>query len=506
MKKNTTKRSLLASVLALVMCGTMLVGTTFAWFTDSASTAVNKIQAGTLNVELLAEDGQPLAKDHALAWKTTDSEVLWEPNCTYDLEPFQIKNAGTLALKYKIVLKATKIDKTADGKSLLDVIDWTIKLGDKTLEVSSEQIKDGLGNGIVIITDQPLLADKADTIRVTGHMREDAGNDYQGLTIDGFGITVVAAQYTYEHDSESDQYDKDAEYPATIAELLATYGNDGVNMPAGVVITSRDTKGNVTVTLKDTEAFVYFTQVFDMEAARAAREEALKSGTVERYPGENLNYYNTWYRAYGRVHVEMGCDVDLQGMLVTPFTECRTFDGKGHTIKNAKVSGSEKSVGFFADFDVANVKMDGIQVTATGDQYAGVISGFNMNSISNVTVVNSSVTGGRYTGAVVGNCYVDLENCVVENCVLSGQHKVGGLAGYVCREDGQPRYIRNNTLTNVTIIGANRIPSKDSYMLGQVVGHWNARSGGECMNNAVTNVTGASSAIGHVEAGTTVKQ
>ena len=52
---------------------------------------------------------------------------------------------------------------------------------------------------------------------MTGHMREDAGNDDQGLTMDGFGITVVAAQYTYEHDSESDQYDKDAEYPVPMA-------------------------------------------------------------------------------------------------------------------------------------------------------------------------------------------------------------------------------------------------------------------------------------------------
>ena len=43
-------------------------------------------------------------------------------------------------------------------------------------------------------------------------------------------------------------------------------------------------------------------------------------------------------------------------------------------------------------------------------------------------------------------------------------------------------------------------------MLGQAVGHWNARSGGKGMNNAVTNVTGASSAIGHVEADTTVEQ
>ena len=53
----TTKRALLSSVVAMLVCITMLIGTTFAWFTDSASTAVNKIQAGTLDIQLLAEDG-----------------------------------------------------------------------------------------------------------------------------------------------------------------------------------------------------------------------------------------------------------------------------------------------------------------------------------------------------------------------------------------------------------------------------------------------------------------
>ena len=70
-------------------------------------------------------------------------------------------------------------------------------------------------------------------------MREDAGNDDQGLTMDGFGITVVAAQYTYEHDSESDQYDKDAEYPVSLARtgspvrIVTCWGRPwGTGMPA----------------------------------------------------------------------------------------------------------------------------------------------------------------------------------------------------------------------------------------------------------------------------------
>ena len=53
----STKRALVSSALAILMCVAMLIGTTFAWFTDTASTAVNKIQAGTLDIALEMKDG-----------------------------------------------------------------------------------------------------------------------------------------------------------------------------------------------------------------------------------------------------------------------------------------------------------------------------------------------------------------------------------------------------------------------------------------------------------------
>ena len=58
--QKATKRALLTSVMALVMCVVMLVGTTFAWFTDTASTAVNKIVAGNLNVDIVDENNNSL--------------------------------------------------------------------------------------------------------------------------------------------------------------------------------------------------------------------------------------------------------------------------------------------------------------------------------------------------------------------------------------------------------------------------------------------------------------
>ena len=90
--RKSTKRALLGSVMAMVLCLAMLIGATFAWFTDTASTGVNKIQAGNLDVALEMKDaaGQWVPAEG----KTLDfvkaaagEQVLWEPGCTYELPP-----------------------------------------------------------------------------------------------------------------------------------------------------------------------------------------------------------------------------------------------------------------------------------------------------------------------------------------------------------------------------------------------------------------------------------
>ena len=119
----TTKRALLSSVMAMLICITMLIGTTFAWFTDSASTAVNKIQAGTLDVQLLDEQGNSL-EGQTLGWVAADGraqdEILWEPGCTYNTQQFYIENNGNLNLKFKFSVSGI----TGDAK-LLEVLDFT---------------------------------------------------------------------------------------------------------------------------------------------------------------------------------------------------------------------------------------------------------------------------------------------------------------------------------------------------------------------------------------------
>ena len=202
---------------------------------------VNKIQAGTLDVQLLDEDGTSL-EGQTLSWKKAadgaNQAVLWEPGCTYELQPIVIKNAGNLALKYKIVISGIQGD-----AALNNAIEWTI-------------------NDTALAADHALAAGASDTLTIKGHMREDAGNEYQGLSIDGIAITVVATQYTYESDSNNNQYDVNAEYPVisnadfadaienadagSVVDLASgTFQLPSNSIPAGVTITGAGKENSV---------------------------------------------------------------------------------------------------------------------------------------------------------------------------------------------------------------------------------------------------------------------
>ncbi len=216
--KRATKRALLTSVTALVMCVVMLVGTTFAWFTDTASTGVNKIQAGNLDVALEMNTGTKEspnwenAEGKTLQFKTADGRtdnILWEPGCRYQLPELRVVNKGNLALKYMIKITGIK----GDAK-LNKAITWTITdSGDDSGSVVSP------ATDMAPAEYKLLNANEAHTLTIMGEMDKNAGNEYQGLSIDGISITVYATQMTAEFDSFNNEYDKDAQYP-TDADAL----------------------------------------------------------------------------------------------------------------------------------------------------------------------------------------------------------------------------------------------------------------------------------------------
>ena len=218
--KKATKRALLTSVMALVMCVVMLVGTTFAWFTDTASTAVNKIQAGNLDVDIVDKEGESL-DGKSLSFKNVNNntDILWEPGATFNLDSFKIVNKGNLAFKYKVIINGVN-----GNAKLLEAIDFFVKIGDAEKVALADWEGILLPEGKTATTDNEVVG-ATDLITISGTMKEEAGNEYQGLSIDGIGITVYATQYTHENDSFGKTYDENATYGtgATIIGLDGTY-------------------------------------------------------------------------------------------------------------------------------------------------------------------------------------------------------------------------------------------------------------------------------------------
>ena len=232
--RKSTKRALLGSVMAMVLCLAMLIGATFAWFTDTASTGVNKITSGNLDVEIVNKEGEKVT---SLKWVKAEGaaaeSVLWEPGCRYQLEPFQIVNNGNLALKYKLVI--TGLTGDAD---LLKVIQFTYTIGDETLDLAGE------GH----LTAKGTDGAKSQPITITGAMDTAAGNEYMNKKLDNISITVVATQDTVESDSFGTQYDKDAEYPVavTTGDELQTIVNNAT-APVNIVLANSITTNNFVI-------------------------------------------------------------------------------------------------------------------------------------------------------------------------------------------------------------------------------------------------------------------
>ena len=247
----TTKRALISSVVALFICFTMLLGTTFAWFTDSAVSSGNKIVAGKLDVELYQwTDANTSVNISASGDPVFTDDILWEPNMT-EVVYLSIKNEGNLALKYKVAIEVTDVSED----SLLDVMEYAI-----TPDAHFGDVTAWAGNGTKVVAganattavDVQLLPDEEHFFALSVHMDEEAGNKYMNESV-AFDIKVLAGQLAYEEDSFDNTYDEPATYPVVSAPVaistttteaveVATTGEDAVaiSIPAEVAVALAD--------------------------------------------------------------------------------------------------------------------------------------------------------------------------------------------------------------------------------------------------------------------------
>lgn len=250
-KSKVTRRAIFTSALSLLLCMSMLLGTTFAWFTDSATSTNNIIQSGTLNVELYYQNdvtGDTWTKvdENTNIFKT---DTLWEPGHVETVK-LKVTNEGTLALKYQLGLNVVQETTGKNAKSEDIKLSDILLFGTTTEAVSgrADAISKVSANAVPLSTgiteggelDAPAPnGESADELTMVVYMPETIGNEanYVGTTAPSiyFGLNLVATQNTVEEDSFGDDYDAQAAYPKVTAVNVMDNAADETELSVGAV-------------------------------------------------------------------------------------------------------------------------------------------------------------------------------------------------------------------------------------------------------------------------------
>lgn len=227
MEKKKIKITLIASAMMLIICFCMLVGTTFAWFTDSATSKNNVIQTGTLDVELYYQ------KAGETSWSKVKSntnifleDTAWEPGHT-ELIRLKIVNEGNLALKYRLGVNVSEEEgsenSNGDSFKLSDFIKYGVieGIGDYTrseavdlVDTASKKLSEAHTSAMVtLLPESEANSDNEDIITLVVYMPESIGNEANhavGARVPTIklGINLVAIQESYESDSFDEKYDE----------------------------------------------------------------------------------------------------------------------------------------------------------------------------------------------------------------------------------------------------------------------------------------------------------
>ena len=434
MNSKNTKRALLTSALALVVCLAMLVGSTFAWFTDTATTGVNKIQAGNLDIELSYKNNST-GGEFKKADKNTsvfNDDALWEPGHV-EYVVLKIRNAGSLALKYKLGINI------AGEAGSTNIYNNTFNLSDyiRFAVLNDDQSSLGRDNLVAAATDSKLIKEgysKEDhlfagennsekIVTLVVWMPTTVGNeanyktDAAAPSID-LGISVVATQDTVENDSFDDQYDKDAPLDfvpiSTAAELKAVFANaaDG---------------GDVNVSLTN-----------DID---------LGTDNTLMIVDENSDIGDINIQANG--HTVKNAVAGARVLQIAKSNTERTITITGAKIvsEGAATSNENRGVQIFSvENATVNLVNCDIEMKANDYSYPVKIGGTSKNTTVNIT--GCTLTGANCIESFGTNCTVN-----ITDCVLNSNYAPGKWNG-VCIQD---KHGTNNTynIKNTTFNGTN---------------------------------------------------
>jgi len=378
----STKRALISSALALLMCVAMLIGTTFAWFTDTASTGVNKIVSGNLDVKLMYSTDMQTWKEATDQTKLFDDNALWEPGYT-QVVYLKIVNAGKLALKYEAGF--SKNYTSNRGKNVNG--DWYrvdnyLKIGTAettTKFANREDVWSAIAATEKTLAKDVMLTDGWITLKagesskpfaVAIYMPTSVGNEANASrlrpsSVSGLGIEVRATQATVESDSFGTDYDANA---ATVLKRVeytdgehTVTGNIQANGTAGAIHGT----GTAKITVDATTVYGTYVSNYAMAVCASSRSEiTIKGGEFANQApaGSNLSL----------IYAEDNAKITIEGgtfKCVSPAwtLNCNDSDSATITVKG----------GSFYQFDPSNVTVgegeifiaDGYKVVQNGDWY-----------------------------------------------------------------------------------------------------------------------------------------
>ena len=362
MTNKSTKSALLTSSISLLLCFAMLLGTTFAWFTDNVSSTNNIITAGNLDVEIYYQNDE--TDDWVMVDKNTNvfkEATLWEPGHT-EVVKLKVVNEGTLALKYQlgvnIASEIGSINVAGEPFKLSDYIKYAVVEGAQTYSdsASAAAAVDANANKLNVAYDsgEITLESKAEKIvTMVVYMPTTVGNEAnygkgQVIPTIKLGINLVATQLEAEKDSFGADYDKDATldfYPVSTADELKKALEDkqenivltrsivvteGYNVNYNATINGNGSKisrasGAALMTTSEEEPVVYTGVIFTVEAgATLTLENAIVDGGAI-WTGE-VN------KTLQRGTVNTG--ITATGALVTTEANAKIILNKGAVLQN----------------------------------------------------------------------------------------------------------------------------------------------------------------------------
>ena len=380
--KKATKRALLTSVMALVMCVVMLVGTTFAWFTDTASTGVNKIQSGNLDVKLMYSTDMVEWKEANDQTKLFDDNALWEPGYT-QVVYLKVVNAGNLALKYEAGF--SKNYTSNRGKNVNG--DWYrvdnyLKIGTAETETkfaSREAVwaaiaatEKTLAKDVMLTNDWVTLKAREESkpFAVAIYMPTSVGNEANASrlrpsSVSGLGIEVRATQATVENDSFGTEYDVNA---ATVLKRVeytdgehTVTGNIQANGTSGAIHGT----GTAKITVDATTVYGTYVSDYAMAVFASGRSEITIKG------GEFANQAPAG-SALSLIYAQDNAKITIEGGTFKCVSPAWTLNCNDNDAATITVKG-----GSFYKFDPSNVTVgegeifiaDGYKVVQNGDWY-----------------------------------------------------------------------------------------------------------------------------------------